>query len=72
MDMCMMSPRRLYEDCEVSYDVILLTGTILSLIGMFVVDPGFGMLGSAFFILPCFLLSAPMTFYFWVQWRDKA
>lgn len=51
--------------------LFFLIGAIISLIGMFVADPGFGMSGYIFLLFPCFLLSAPMTFYFWVQWRSE-
>jgi len=34
-----------------------LMGSIIALIGMFVVDPGFGMSGYTFLLLPCFLLT---------------
>jgi len=51
--------------------LFFLIGTIISLVGMFVVDPGFGMSGWTFLLLPCFLLCAPMTFNFWREWRNE-
>lgn len=51
--------------------IFLLIATIFSFIGMFVVDPGFGMSGWTFLLFPCFLFCAAMTFYFWMLWRGE-